>query len=200
MSKQQDSWKAELLKLLDSSKVHCRVYNSPSWDPILGHMNPIYRDYCLLSGLIPPDLLSKGLFYALSHFRKKIIYCLERECVYFVIIKSLIVSRSRYVCNIMCVLLQLRSILGKNLVFCCSSINNQNKTRSWLQLQNVSLVCIVNCKCWLNTSVVKLSVEKEALSATDRYALCTNSRNIDIRVYAPVPRHHIRRAYRGRSS
>jgi hypothetical protein len=87
--------------------VHCHVYKSPSWDPILSHINPICRDYRLLSGPIPQDLhiVSKGLFCAVSHFRKKRIYVLERECFYFIIIKPFIVSRSRYVRNSFCVLL-----------------------------------------------------------------------------------------------
>jgi len=59
-----------------------------------------------LSGLIPQDLVSKGLFRAVSHFRKKTIYILERECFYFIIIKPFIVSRSRYVRNFFCVIIR----------------------------------------------------------------------------------------------
>jgi hypothetical protein len=68
--------------LCESFKVLCHVYKSPSWDPVLSHMNPICGDYRLLSGLIPQDVVSKGLFYSLSHFRKKGICVLERECFY----------------------------------------------------------------------------------------------------------------------
>jgi len=66
-------------------------------------MSLICRDYRLLSGLIPPDLVSKGLFCALSHFRQKRIYFLERECFYFVIIKSFIVLCIVDMCVISCV-------------------------------------------------------------------------------------------------